>query len=159
MRFTNMTTPPEGVSEFDSVNTVLEAGTVDFSVVYAKESTSQTGNQQLVLFIKLTDSTGRVNRIYDYLPNVPEMYWKTKHFFQTIKKGNYFTQSFNPDDLKGCRGKVVIKKLKETYNNETKLVNKVADYGDASGKQTELPLTSITAPTMNQSVSDDDLPF
>lgn len=154
MKFTNMT-PPEGVGEFEMVDTILDEGLVSFSVISAKNATSKSGNQQLVTYIKIVDSKGRANRINDYFPDMPSMYWKTKHFFQAINRGHLFTQNFDPDSLKGAKGKVTIKKVKETYNGETKFVNKVVDYGsDAQSKQIELPV----GPASTTAV-DEDLPF
>lgn len=130
-------------------------GECDFEILSASEGKSTTGNTQLTLFLRVTDKNGKSGKCMDWLPDLPQMAWKTASVLSAIGKESLNRPSgFDPEDLVGGKGRGILKTDKWRRNDGEMITSSKIDkyLGGSKGK-------AYKSPVVEQDDSSDELPF
>lgn len=105
---------------------LLKDGKYKFTVVDARESKSQAGNQQINLKLSLSIDDRRVT-YFDRLILLPKMFWKVEHFCKAAKMPEKIDQGKLADT--DCVGKEGYIHIIQKANSQTgELENQTKDY-------------------------------
>lgn len=134
---------------------LMDAGTYDFEVLKATETSSKAGNQMIKLDIKVWDRNGKEHYIFDYLVSTPNMMYKIKHFCEAIgMQREYLDGKFEPQQCEKRVGKA------EIYVKKGDPKQEGGSYPDKNAIKDYIPksINQINNEPKKEFV-DDDLPF
>lgn len=94
----------EQLNEIKDQKKLLEPGTYDFEVINAISEISKSNNNMIKLTLKVWGKDGSIHTIFDYLVNMPSMWWKIRHFADSVG----LESDFIADDCQGLTGKIDI---------------------------------------------------
>lgn len=111
-----------------SAGSLLSPGIYDFEIVKATETTSKaSGNDMIALEVKVYDTDGRGQTVFDYLVGTEKAQYKVRHCAASVGLlDHYETGELDAEILIGRAGrcKVVMKKGNGQYADQ----NAIADY-------------------------------
>jgi hypothetical protein len=134
---------------------VWTAGTYDFEVAHAEDTTSQAGNDMIALDLHVYNTASERKTLKDYL--VASMEWKLRHCAYACGLGDkYETGELSAADFIGCAGRLRLG-IEKSAGYPDK--NKVADYEKAK-THTIAPLRPLS-PRVKLPAGDidDEIPF
>lgn len=133
--------------------TLLPEGFYPFEVMDAEDKTSKSGNEMIVLKLKVFGQDGSQRHVYDYL--LESMALKLIHGAQTMGlEEKYNSGQLLAIDFLGRTGTVhlIIDDKQSTYDPKNSVKDYKKDAGEVAGKQAE---SSQPAAQME----DDEIPF
>lgn len=147
-----MRTTPKSEKELAEAG-LWPAGTVDFEVLTAEDTTSRKGSDMIKLKVKLYNDSGASQTVFDYL--LDAMPHKLRHAAEAFGLlDEYEAGGFEAIDCEGKTGKCKIK------------VDKNEGYPDKNGISDYIPAVTVGSIAKNTAKAkaahndlDDDLPF
>ena|SRR5271157_4316893 len=130
-------------------------GECDFEILSVTEGKSSAGNTQLTLFLRVTDKNGKSGKCMDWLPDLPQMAWKTASVLASIGKESLNRPSgFDPEDIVGGKGRGILKTGKWRRSDGVMITSSKVDkyLGNSKGK-------AYKTPVVEQDDGADELPF
>lgn len=95
---------------------LLEPGIYDFEVINAVPEISKSNNHMIKLTLKVWGKDGNTHAIFDYLVNMPSMWWKIRHFADSVG----LESDFIAEDCRSLTGKtdIIIQKGKPNLSGD-----------------------------------------
>lgn len=133
--------------EMEAMKKRLEPAEYIFQVEGAENKISKSGNPMIELIITVWDDDGKTYKIWDWLIGTKNMFWKTKHFWESV------------GEPEKCTGKTFIA---DFYNKSGKV--KTGLRPDDKGNQKPFIIDYVGNPVKNISLHpevpfDDDIAF
>jgi Protein of unknown function (DUF669) len=94
----------EQLEEVKTEYKLLTPGEYDFEVISAENTISKSSNNMIKLTLKVWEESGKERTIFDYLVNMSSMWWKIRHFADSVS----LSSAFSAEDCVGKCGKAII---------------------------------------------------
>ena len=153
MRFT-----PKTEQQIAEENLVPD-GLYDFEVATSEEKVSKSGNDMIVVTLKVYDVTGRFVLVTDYLLEsfLPKLLAFCK---ETGLRSSYDDGTLSSDDLPNRTGKV---QIAVEQKGDYPAKNVVKWYGEKTKRAEDMPKEELPPPSQRKSqqpvLEEDDIPF
>jgi len=147
----------------DAETPFFAEGEAFFEVLSAEEKKSKSGNDMIELKLKISDSTGKIGTMNEYLPNTKKALFKIRDFARATGQYDKFKSgTFDATDCIFKNGKCLIK-----HEDEKAKIKSYIDITDDEKNKTAQKVVKnansvsvVKAPEMpDVSFSDEDVPF